>query len=247
MEFSQSQLENIMFVDIETVSVVPEFDELPERFQGLWNKKARILNKREEEPVEPGQLFKDRAAIFAEFGKVVCISAGYIKFVNGITPTFRAKSYFGSDEHQVLTDFGKVLDQFMSRPERNLCAHNGKEFDFPYLGRRYLINGIPLPKAISDIQMKKPWEVRLLDTMTMWKFGDFKNFSSLDLLCACLGVPSPKDDIDGSEVGRVFWEEDDAKRIALYCEKDVLATAQVLLRFARYPLIKEEDFHSMTP
>ena len=134
----------------------------------------------------------------------------------------------------------------MARPERNLCAHNGKEFDFPYLGRRYLINGLPLPHSISDIQNKKPWEIRLLGTMTMWKFGDYKSFSSLDLLCAVLGVPSPKDDIDGSEVGRVFWEEKDYRRIAVYCEKDVLATAQVLLRFSRQPIISEADFKSMT-
>lgn len=245
MEFSRQQLENIMFVDIETVSVVANYEELPERFQGLWDKKAALLNKREEEPMTSPELFQNRAAVFAEFGKVVCISAGFIKFVND-TPTFRAKSYYGDDEHKLLTEFKTALDQFMGRPGRNLCAHNGKEFDFPYLGRRYLINGIPLPHSIADIQMKKPWEIRMLDTMVMWKFGEFRSFASLDLICACLGVPSPKDDIDGSEVGRVFWEEGDAKRIAIYCEKDVLATAQVLLRLARYPLIAENDFQSMT-
>ena len=234
-----------MFVDIEPVSVVAVYEELPERFQGLWDKKAKILNKREEEPQTPDDLFRNRAAIFAEFGRVVCISAGFIQFKEE-RPTLRVKSYYGSDENSLLTEFGGVLDKFMENPKRNLCAHNGKEFDFPYLGRRYLINGIQLPKAISDIQLKKPWEVKLLDTMLMWKFGDFKSFSSLDLLCACLGVPTPKDDIDGSEVGRVFWEEGDAARIAKYCEKDVLATAQVLLRFCREPLIADEDIFSMT-
>lgn len=245
MNLSRKQLENIMFVDIETASVVANYEELPERFQGLWNKKARILNKREEEPMPPEDLFRERAAIFAEFGKVVCISAGYIKY-EGDRPTFRVKSYYGADEYDILKEFSGVLNQFMSRPDRNLCAHNGKEFDFPYLGRRYLINSLPLPNSIADIQMKKPWEIRLLDTMTMWKFGDFKSFSSLDLLCATMGIPSPKDDIDGSEVGRVFWEEKGYRRIAIYCEKDVLATAQVLLRFSREPLIEEKDMISMT-
>ena len=245
MELSRKQLEGIMIVDIETASVTATYEDLPERFQGLWDKKAKILNKREEEPKPPEDLYTDRAAIFAEFGKVVCISAGYIKF-EGDRPTFRCKSYYGPDENALLKEFGDVLNQFMARPERNLCAHNGKEFDFPYLGRRYLINGLPLPHSISDIQNKKPWEIRLLDTMTMWKFGDYKSFSSLDLLCAVLGVPSPKDDIDGSEVGRVFWEEKDYRRIAVYCEKDVLATAQVLLRFSRQPIIAEADFKSMT-
>ena len=243
--YSPQQIENILFVDIETVSATQTFSELPERLQGLWEKKAALLNKREAEPKDPDEMYTDRAAIFAEFGKVVCISVGYLKFVDD-RPTFKAKSFFGSDERQILTDFREMLDQFMNRPGRNLCAHNGKEFDFPYLGRRYLIQGIPLPTSIADIQMKKPWEIRLLDTMTLWKFGDFKNFTSLDLLCAGLGVPSPKDDINGSEVGRVFWEEQDPRRIALYCEKDVLATAQVLLRFSRLPLVAEGDFISAT-
>lgn len=245
MQLSRKQLEGVMFVDIETASVTHTYEDLPERFRGLWDKKAALLNKREETPLPPEELYPQRAAIFAEFGKVVCISAGYIKYEQD-RPTFRCKSYYGADEAAILREFGEALNQFMARPERNLCAHNGKEFDFPYLGRRYLINGLPLPHSIADIQDKKPWEVRLLDTMSLWKFGDFKNFSSLDLLCAVLGVPSPKDDIDGSEVGRVFWEEKDYRRIAIYCEKDVLATAQVLLRFSLEPIIAEADFHSMT-
>ncbi|MEM7035759.1 MAG: ribonuclease H-like domain-containing protein [Bacteroidota bacterium] len=238
--YTPKHLENILFLDIETASAEKNYADLPERLQKLWDKKARILNKREDEPMDPPELFTERAAIFAEFGKVVTISCGYIKFIEN-RPTFTLKSWYGPDEKQILVDFAGMLNQFMNRPERNMCAHNGKEFDFPYLGRRYLIQGLELPRALADIQNKKPWEIRLIDTMTLWKFGDFKNFTSLDLLCAVLGVPSPKDDIDGSEVGRVFWEEADYKRIADYCEKDVLATAQVLLRMSRQPLIQEED------
>lgn len=242
--YSKNQLENILFLDIETASVTKSYEELPERFRELWDKKTNILNKRMEEPLPPEEMYTDRAAIFSEFGKVVCISCGYIKF-EGDKPTFRVKSYFGENEHEILKDFAVMVDQFTSRNDRNLCAHNGKEFDFPYLGRRYLINGLKLPRILADIQNKKPWEIRLIDTMTMWKFGDYKSYTSLDLLCAVLQVPSPKDDIDGSEVGRVFWEENDAARIAKYCEKDVLATAQVLLRMCRMPLIEEADVASV--
>ncbi|MEM0997799.1 MAG: ribonuclease H-like domain-containing protein [Bacteroidota bacterium] len=241
--YTRSQLENILFLDIETVSLTADYADLPERFQGLWDKKAVLLNKREAEPQLSEDLFRNRAAIFAEFGKVVCISCGYIKF-EGDRPTFRLKSYYGADEGKLLVEFGQMLDPFMAKPSRNLCAHNGKEFDFPYLGRRYLINGIELPTALAQIQTAKPWEVRLIDTMLLWKFGDYKNFTSLELLCAAMGVPTPKDDIDGSQVGRVFWEENDARRIAVYCEKDVLATAQVLLRMCRQDLILDGDVQS---
>ena len=236
MELTRQQLENIMFVDIETVSVVEEYAQLPERFQKLWDKKAGILNRRKDTDLPPEEWFPDQAGISAEFGKVVCISAGFIKYEDD-RPTFRAKSYFGDDELQLLKDFGDALNKFMARPGRQLCAHNGKDFDFPFLGRRYLINGLPLPGAIGDIQNKKPWEIRVLDTMHLWKFGEFKSFASLDLLTACLGVPSPKD---------VYYKEKDVARIARYCEKDVLATAQVMLRFAREPIIEEEDFKSLT-
>lgn len=245
MELSRKQLENIMFVDIETVSIVNDYGELPERFQELWNKRSDILNRRSDAEKEPKQWFTDQAAIYAEFGKVVCISAGYIKFEDD-RPTFRAKSYFGDDEPALLKEFGDSLNQFMSRPGRQLCAHNGKGFDFPYLGRRYLINGLALPHSIADVQTKKPWEVRILDTMLLWKFGEYSSFASLDLICAVLGIPTPKGDIDGSQVGRVYWEEKDVARIARYCERDVLATAQVMLRFARLPLVVEDDFKSLT-
>ena len=238
--YSRSHLENILFLDIETASSTAVYADLPERLQGLWDKKAALLNKREETPIPPDELYEQRAAIFAEFGKVVCISCGYIKYVED-RPTFRLKSWYGDDEVKILQDFAGMLDKFMERPGRNLCAHNGKEFDFPYMGRRYLIRGLPLPQALADIQMKKPWEIRLIDTMTLWKFGDFKNFTSLDLLCAVLDVPTPKDDIDGSMVGHVFWVEKDPKRIAVYCEKDVLATANVLLRMCQEPLVAEAD------
>ncbi|MEM7371495.1 MAG: 3'-5' exonuclease [Bacteroidota bacterium] len=237
--YTQHQLENILFLDIETASVVATYSDLPERMQGLWDRKAGKYQRMEPDK-KPEQLFSEKAGIHAEFAKAVCISCGYLRF-EGDTPSIKMKSYFGPDEHQILKDFGDMLDKFIAaRKGRNLCAHNGKEFDFPFLGRRYLVHGLPLPTSLQ-IQGKKPWEIPYVDTMELWKFGDYKAYTSLDLLTAVLGIPSPKDDIDGSQVGRVFWEEKDYERIKVYCEKDVRTTAQVLLRMSRLPLIPEQD------
>jgi hypothetical protein len=238
--YTATQLENILFIDIETASISADFSDLKPEFKALWERKTEILNRREEEQMEAAEAYRERAAIFAEFGKVVCISCGFIRFQDD-RPTFRIKSFFGEDEANILAEFAAMVNAFMQKPDRNLCAHNGKEFDFPYLGRRYLINGLQMPSILADIQNKKPWEIRLIDTMQLWKFGDYKSYTSLDLLCAVFGVPSPKDDMDGSMVGRVFWEEKDYARIALYCEKDVLATAQVLLRMCGKEMINDEN------
>ncbi len=241
--YSRAQLENILFLDIETASVAPDFESLPENLQHLWQRKADLLKERVDEPHTPSHLYQSRAAIFAEFGKVVCISCGFIRYQDD-KPHFKLKSFSGNDEHRLLADFAAMLNPFTQKSERTLCAHNGKEFDFPYLGRRYLINGLPLPAILGEMQSKKPWEVRLLDTMQLWKFGDYKSFTSLDLLCAVFGVPSPKDDIDGSQVGRVFWVDQDYARIARYCERDVVATAQVLLRMCGENMMEAENIVS---
>ncbi|MEZ4848263.1 MAG: 3'-5' exonuclease [Bacteroidia bacterium] len=235
--FTTSQLENILFLDIETVPIKADFSELPPRMQELWEKKSLRYQNSEPEKSAP-ELFFEKAGIHAEFGKVVCISCGYLQFDEGGKPSITMKSYYGEDEHKILNDFGNMLDKYTaSKSGRNVCAHNGKEFDFPYLGRRYVIHGLKVP-YILQVQGKKPWETQFVDTMELWKFGDYKAYTSLDLLAAVLGVPSPKDDIDGSQVGTVFWKEGDVERIKVYCEKDVLTTAQVVLRMSRLPLIK---------
>ena len=236
--FDRNQLENLLFIDIETASIAPDYAGLSPRLQELWDKKAKTILRRTGEDQTPAELFSLQAGIFAEYGKVVCISCGVIHYV-GDTPKFRLKSYFGSDEAEILKAFSEMVSVFTLKPGRSLCAHNGKEFDFPYLGRRYLINGLPIPKTLQ-LQGKKPWEINHVDTMELWKFGDYKSFTSLDLLCAILNVPSPKGDIDGSEVGRVFWEDKDYVRIKTYCENDVLATAQVVLRMCLENLIPED-------
>ncbi|MEL6675890.1 MAG: 3'-5' exonuclease [Bacteroidota bacterium] len=233
--FSQIELENILFLDLETVPVVASYDELPERMQELWDKKS-LRYKRNDPDKDSPTLFAEKAGIHAEFGKIVCISCGYLRFENG-EPTITLKSFCGHEERELLEEFGQMLTRYMnSKVRRNLCAHNGKEFDFPYLGRRFLIHGLEIP-SILQVYGKKPWETSFIDTMELWKFGDFKAYTSLDLMAAVLGVPSPKDDIDGSQVASVYYEEQDLDRIRIYCEKDVKTTAQVVLRMSRLPLI----------
>ena len=226
------KLDKVLFLDIETVPMCATYEELPERFMPLWDKKAAYLKKEEED--SPASLFP-RAGIYAEFGKVVCISFGML-----IDGNFRIKSFYGDDEKALLTEFTSLLEHKFSSKEFLLCAHNGKEFDFPYLSRRMLINGMSLPE-ILDLAGKKPWEVPHLDTMELWKFGDFKNYTSLELLTAVFDIPTPKDDIDGSQVGEVYWQEKDLERIVKYCQKDVLSIAQLFLRYQNKPLLTEEQ------
>ena len=222
----------ILFLDIETVSHEKSFDQLSERMQKLWAHKAEQIGKGDENAT-PESLY-DRAAIYAEFGKIVCISVGFFN-----DQRFRLKSFYGHDEKKLLADFAEMLSRFYSAPDALLCAHNGKEFDFPYIARRMMINGIQIPK-ILQVAGKKPWETNFIDTMELWKFGDYKSYTSLDLLCAILDIPTPKDDINGSEVGRVYWQENDLERIKTYCQKDVLAIAQLMRRFNYLPLIADD-------
>ncbi|MEL6651141.1 MAG: ribonuclease H-like domain-containing protein [Bacteroidota bacterium] len=236
--FKKEQLKDILFVDIETASVVAEYSQLSERMQELWDKKSKRYQRGDDADKSPEQLFGEKAGIHAEFARVVCISCGYLQFGEDGKADLTLKSYGGEDEREILAEFGKMLDKYTAvKGGRNLCAHNGKEFDYPFLGRRYVINQLRIPYSLQ-VQGKKPWEVSLLDTMELWKFGDYKAYTSLNLLAAVLDIPSPKDDIDGSDVGRVFWQDKDHERIRIYCEKDVRTTAQVMLRMSRLPLLE---------
>ncbi len=229
---SNLPLENILFLDIETVPAYPDYKSLPDKFRKLWDKKAVRINYNEEE-FDDEETYQ-KAGIYAEFGKIVCISCG---FMNG--NEIRLKSFYGDDEFILLEEFAKLLKQHYSSPSALLCAHNGKEFDYPYIARRMLINGIELPD-ILDLAGKKPWEIQHLDTMELWKFGDYKHYTSLELLAAVFNIPTPKDDIDGSQVSKVFWIEKDLDRIAKYCEKDVLTTVQLFRKYQGLPLIRDE-------
>jgi uncharacterized protein YprB with RNaseH-like and TPR domain len=226
---------NILFLDIETAPQQPSYDLLDERWRELWDAKAAVL-LRGRESATPESIY-ERAGIYAEFGKIICISCACIQAVGG-ERRLAVKSYAGDDEAALLREFGASLQQHWARPDRYLCAHNGKEFDYPYLCRRFIINSIAIPEPLL-IAGRKPWEVRHLDTMELWKFGDFKSYTSLDLLAASLGVPSPKDDIDGSMVGDVYWKEKDLERIKTYCQKDVITLANVLLRYHCEEIIPE--------
>jgi uncharacterized protein YprB with RNaseH-like and TPR domain len=224
------QLSNVLFLDIETVPQYCKYNELPESFSDLWTKKCEILRNNPEEAT-PEAIY-NRAGIYAEFGKIICISCGYFT----TSKQFRIKSYYGHDEKELLTEFSRMLQNGYSSPGKLLCAHNGKEFDFPYICRRMIINQLSLP-AILDIAGKKPWEVMHLDTMELWKFGDYKSFTTLNLLAAVFGIPTPKDDIDGSKVWKVYWEEKNLERIVTYCQKDVLTVAQIFKKFRCEELI----------
>lgn len=228
---------NILFLDIETVSQFETYQHLPEDWKGLWDLKAGIINRNRDE--ETSETAYPRAAIYAEFGKIICISCGYISG-NGEEKKLVIKSYNGDDEKKLLTEFADMLKQWTGNAEKFLCAHNGKEFDYPYICRRMIINGVEIPEILK-ISGRKPWEVRHLDTMEMWKFGDYKSFTSLKLLAKVLGIPSPKDDIDGSMVNAVYWSEKDLSRIVEYCQKDVVTLVQVLLRLHCEPLVQSEN------
>ena len=231
--------EDILFLDIETVPATSSYTMLDKSFQAHWEKKSRQFRDEDQSAEE----VYERAGIYAEFGKIICISVGLIKEK---TPfSFRIKSFYGDDEKTLLSEFSAMLNKFSKNREALLCAHNGKEFDYPYIARRMIINSMIIPD-ILDNAGRKPWEVKLLDTLDLWKFGDYKSYTSLDLLTTTLNIPSPKDDIDGSMVAGIYHNEHDIKRIAKYCEKDVLAVAQVLLRFMNLPKIDEEKIESVT-
>ncbi|MEO6314808.1 MAG: 3'-5' exonuclease [Chitinophagaceae bacterium] len=230
-------LSNILFLDIETVSQQPSFDGLPEEWKLLWKKKAEILlrNKENETP----ETVYGRAGIYAEFGKIICISCGVLQDA-GPDRKIVLKSFCSDDEKQLLLDFADMINKWNVGPTKYLCAHNGKEFDFPFLCRRMVIHQVAVPPLLH-LSGKKPWEVNHLDTMELWKFGDFKSYTSLNLLACTLGVPTPKDDIDGSMVGEVYWKEKDLPRIVTYCQKDVITVAQVYLRMQGETLIANEN------
>lgn len=232
----QLQLDKVLFLDIETVPGTYEYTKLDDKTRELFQAKTRFL-KKEDNTYE--DVFNERAGIYAEFGKIVCISVGFLT-QSATGKQIRMKSYYHDDEHTLLTQFKKLLDDHYNTQFHVLCGHNAKEFDFPYICRRMLINGIKLPR-ILDIAGKKPWEINHLDTMELWKFGDFKAYTSLALLCHVFNIPTPKDDISGADVARVYYEEKDLERIKVYCEKDVIALIQLTLRMKGDGLVDEAD------
>lgn len=237
MQLKKLQLERILFLDIETVPAVYEFSDLDEDTAKHYLTKNRFIIERDN--LTPEQAY-ERAGIMAEFGKIVCISCGLVKDRITGGKEIRLKSFANDDEETLLREFAAMVNDYYNTPNHILCGHNAKEFDFPYICRRMLINGIDLPGTL-DIAGKKPWEINHLDTMELWKFGDYKHYTGLSLLCHIFGVPTPKDDISGADVARVYYEEKDLPRITTYCEKDVVALIQLFLKFRNEGLVKDEN------
>jgi 3'-5' exonuclease len=233
-------LNNILFIDIETVSEKKDFDELPSEMKDFWKNKSKYWMKEEEvSETEVSEIYNNKAGIYAEFAKVICISVGIIYSKNEKN-VLRIKSFYGDDEKKLLEEFAGLLNNKFDKPDKfKVCGHNIREFDIPFLSRRMVVNEIKLPE-LFNIAGKKPWEVQhISDTMEMWKFGDYKNYTSLALLATILGIKSPKDDIDGSMVGQVYWETGDLERIVRYCEKDVKTVAQIYLRMNYLPVLDD--------
>lgn len=232
------RLEKVLFLDIETVPQIYEFGQMEEKGKALFEAKTRFMQK-DDKTFE--DLYNERGGIYAEFGKIVCISVGFINS-SSTGNQIRMKSFYHDDEETLLKQFKGLLEEHYNSPYHLLCGHNAKEFDFPYICRRMLINGIKLPE-ILNIAGKKPWEINHLDTMELWKFGDFKAYTSLALLCHVFEIPTPKDDISGADVARVYFEEKDLERIKVYCEKDVVALIQLFLRMKGDSLVEESEIH----
>jgi len=224
--------QDVLFLDIETVPLFSSYDEVPDEYKYFWDRKTERIKSNEKD--SPESIY-NRAGIYAEFGKIICIS---VAIFSG--EELRVKSFYSAtSELEILTLFAELLNSYYNKQGAALCAHNGKEFDFPYIARRMLINGISLPN-ILNIAGKKPWEINHYDTMELWKFGDYKNYTSLNLLAYMFNIPSPKDDIDGSMVADVFYKEHNIERIVKYCEKDVITIVQIMRKYLNQPLISED-------
>lgn len=237
--FTIKELSRILFIDIETVAQVAHFHDLPERMQQAWIHESRKIWEEEYPGATPDEKYYRHAAFYAEFGRVVCISAAFLNFMPGKGPELIIKSFCSSDEKWLLGAFGQMLDK--QKKCTCLCAHNGREFDYPFLGKRFLIQALPLPTCLS-LRDKAGWETRhLMDTMTLWKFSAWKEYRRLELICTVLDIPTSKDDIDGSMVNELFWQQRDLDRIAHYCQKDVIALAQVVLRLSSHPLVSKDN------
>ena len=232
------KLEHILFLDIETVPQFADYDSLDNPTKLLWEAKTKYQRKENFTPKE----FYDRAGIWAEFGKIICISVGYFKQKED-PRNFRVTSFYG-EEVDILKDFKTLLETHFNKANHLLCAHNGKEFDFPYIARRMVILGIDLPEKLN-LFGKKPWEVRHLDTLELWKFGDYKTFTSLSLMAHVLGIPSPKNDISGEQVRDVFYKEKNIDRIVAYCEKDTVTVAQIILKLRNQDLLSVSEVLSV--
>jgi uncharacterized protein YprB with RNaseH-like and TPR domain len=229
-------LKDVLFLDIETVGCVDHYSKLSERLKTQWARKANFFKRENQQTDE--DLFHEKAGIYAEFGKIVVIAVGKYVVNDAGELGLRTKYFADDDEKKLLVDFKSMLEKLDG--STNLCAHNGKEFDFPYLSRRMLVNGIALP-SLLDFAGRRPWEIPHLDTMELWKFGDYKHYTSLDLLAAIFNIPSSKGSMDGSMVNEAYYRQNALAKIAEYCVGDVVAIAQLYLKMKGMNLIEEKN------
>jgi len=229
------ELRDILFLDIETVANTYDYHALDERMKIQWSRKASFLRREKEQTDE--SIYQDRAGIYAEFGKIICVAVGKFFETESGDLVLKVKAHYGDDEKEILTGFKGIVEK-MDPAVLKLCSHNGKEFDFPYLCRRMLVNGISLPAAMN-IMGKKPWDIQHLDTMEMWKFGDYKHYTSLDLLAAIFNIPTSKSDMDGSQVNRVYYQDHGLTKIKDYCLRDVVVLAKLYLKMRAINLNNE--------
>ncbi len=233
--FSAKDIEGFIFLDLETAPATARFEELSPVLQRHWERKADRMHWPESRP-DAATAYTERAAVFAEYARIVCLTVGYLRFTDG-QPTATLKTIFHTDERQLLIDIQALFNQIFtsSQTDRRLCGHNLREFDLPFLGRRFLVHGLlPLPAPLQ-VFGKKPWEIHHVDTMDFWRFGDAKSFTSLEVLTDLFGIESPKLSMNGAEVGHAFWVEHRYDDIQRYCEADVLATMQIVLHVSGLP------------
>ena len=219
----------ILFLDIETVGGCPDLEscekfspEIAEQFHKYYD----WFNKRfpEDITLDKNEVFKKRAALVPEFAKIICVSMAFV-MENG---EVKKQTFSGDNEKELLIKVRNLLDRCHNL-DFYLCGHNLKNFDIPMLAKRMIINGI-LPSKILPDYNTKPWEVKAIDTKEIWQYGSYTSIGSLDLLCTCLGIESPKDgEITGDKVHKSYWEENKLSEISEYCEKDV----NVLIEFIK--------------
>ncbi len=242
----KKKVKNMLFIDLETIASHGAYEQLPPRMQQLWDKRAATIRKRvDHESYTTEELYYEQAGISAEFGRIVCIAFGAIYFNEQDEPALKVSSLSGSDEREMLRAFKALIERY-NQDYLVLCAHNGKEFDFPFLCRRMLVNGIELPRALQ-LSGKRPWEILHQDTMELWKFGDYKSYTSLDLLAAIFDIPGSKNEMSGDQVTRVYYEENDPEKIERYCREDVVVLAQLYLKMHLQPVVREENIVRVAP
>jgi len=229
-------IKNLLVIDVETAAAAPNYEDLPDRFKPLWDRKA----KRFDPESTPAEVFLEKAALMAEFGRIISIGVGYFHLNEEEETCLRVKAFAGEDERQILEEFKALVEEKFDQKKLTFVAHNGKEFDYPFLCRRMLVHGISLP-VVLDFYNKKPWEIPHEDTMQMWRFGELRNYTSLELLAALFDIPSSKTDLDGSMVSQVFHGEGDLERIKTYCQNDVIVTARIYLRLQVLQDVKPEN------